>query len=219
MCLSVFSNNGLSAEASFAKFGIYIIRCCNELIKLFSCLLFRGGGSLAITSVFRFSGSGSSSAWLYLSHGVLFNFPRVCLTEWIGYSPMAYSLAVFGDLVSASSSSALFSFVICAVSMSRTHSSSLLPESAHAANSTESAWNCSKDSFSRCFRQMKLYLSKAIDRGLTKLSSNIWINCLIDIVCISVPEHFVVAAFGLLLLNSGRYNFLQLHLLWPMRNC
>ena len=53
--------------------------------------------------------------------------------------PIAYAYEFCGLLVSVSNSSAIFSFLMCAVNMSRTHSSSLSPQSALGANSTRSA--------------------------------------------------------------------------------
>ena len=98
---------------------------------------------------------------------------------------IVYSYASFGVLVGANNSSAILSLFMCAVNKSRTHSSSQSPQSARDASSTKSELNCSKLSVFFCFRQIKLYLSKAIIWVVTKISSRVAISSCVETVCSS----------------------------------
>ena len=79
-----------------------------------------------------------------------------------------------------------------AVNISLTHSLSRSPQSAREVSSTKSAWNWSKFSVFFCFRQLKLYFSKAIIRVVTNISSKTVMNCCADTVSSCKLGLFVV---------------------------
>ena len=97
-------------------------------------------------------------------------------------------------LVSVNMSSAIVSLSMCAVNISRAHSSSWSPQSEREASPTRSAWKFSSVSFFLCLRHIKLYLLIAMILCVIKMSSNTFVGLVFAMPCLDIGIGFLASA-------------------------